>query len=58
MCKLNDIEDKIKENLKNMIIGMKKAMNMKAIEFPNDLQWINTSESLTLEKLKGHIYVI
>ena len=58
MCKLNDIEDKIKENLKNMIIGMKKAMNMKAIEFPNDLQWINTSESLTLEKLKGHIILL
>jgi thiol-disulfide isomerase/thioredoxin len=31
---------------------------IKAPEFPPDFNWINTKESLSLEKLKGHIIVL
>ncbi len=55
---MDDFEQKIAENLKNMIKGMKKAMSVKAIEFPDNLEWINTSEALTLGKLKGHVILL
>ena len=37
---------------------MKKAMTVKAIDFPDNLEWINTSEPLTLEKLKGYVILL
>jgi len=30
----------------------------KALEFPSDFDWINTKESISMEKLRGHIVVV
>ena len=55
---MDDFEQKIAANLKNMIRGFKKAMSVKTIDFPDNLEWINTSEPLTLGKLKGHVILL
>ncbi|MFX1445679.1 MAG: thioredoxin-like domain-containing protein [Promethearchaeota archaeon] len=55
---MSDFEKKISENLRNMIKGLKKVTSVEAIDFPDKLEWINTSEPLTLEKLKGHVILL
>ena len=55
---MDELEQKIAENLKKMIKGMKKAISVRTIDFPDKLEWINTSELLNLEKLKGHVILL
>ncbi|MEM3084781.1 MAG: thioredoxin-like domain-containing protein [Nitrososphaerales archaeon] len=37
---------------------MHRIANQKAREFADDLQWLNTTEALSLAKLRGHIVVL
>ncbi|TFG15740.1 MAG: redoxin domain-containing protein [Promethearchaeota archaeon] len=41
-----------------MLKGLKKATSIEALDFPENLEWINTSEPLTLKKLKGHVILL
>jgi len=41
-----------------MFERMKGTFGVKAHEFPNNFQWVNTKEPLSLEKLKGHVVIL
>ena len=37
---------------------MRGTLGVKAHEFPENFQWLNTKEPLSLEKLKGHVVIL
>ena len=45
------------DTLKGLISTLQKDLGY-AVEFPEGLTWINTTEPLTLEKLRGHVILL